>query len=110
MSKRGGTLGIAAAAAAACAPGGPLALVCGVGAAIVSWLALDKAFISIDEALFRDAMKKEILDTLAEQRRQLSESLVAQHVATIDQMAASLEASLAGTFLPAINGARHLSS
>lgn len=101
VTKRGGTIGLAAAAAAACAPGGPLAIVCGLGAGIISWLAFDKALITIDEALFRDAMKKEILDTLAEQRRQLGEALRVQHFSTIDQMAQSLEASLDRVFVPA---------
>ena len=68
---------------------------------LISWLALDKAFISIDEALFRDAMRREILETLAEQRRQLSEALRIQHLATIDQMALALEANLDKVFIPA---------
>ena len=101
VTKRGGTAGWAAAAAAACAPGGPLAIVCGLGAGIISWLAFDKAMVLIDEALFRDAMKKEILDTLAEQRRQLGEALRVQHFSTIDQMAQSLDASLERVFVPA---------
>jgi hypothetical protein len=46
-------------------------------------------------------MKKEILDTLAEQRRQLGEALRVQHFSTIDQMAQSLEASLDRVFVPA---------
>jgi hypothetical protein len=101
VTKRGGTIGLAAAAAAACAPGGPLAVVCGLGVGLISWLALDKAFVSIDEALFRDAMRREILETLAEQRRQLSEALRVQHLATIDQMALALEANLDKVFIPA---------
>ena len=100
-TKRGGSIVVGLAAAAGCAPGGPLAIVCGLGAGLITWLALDKALVTIDEALFRDAMKKEILDTLGEQRRQLSESLRAQHFAIIDGMAASLDATLDKMFIPA---------
>lgn len=104
VTKRGGTLGITGAAAALCAPGGPLAVVCGLVAGAVSWLALDEAFIRIDEALFRDAMREEILASLAEQRAELTETLRIHHHAAIDQMAAAVGGALDRAFIPARHG------
>ena len=104
VTKRGGSLGIAGAAAAMCAPGGPLALVCGLVAGAVSWLALDKAFIRIDEALFRDEMRAEILASLAEQQAELTAALRQQHHAAIDQMAGAVAGALDQAFIPARHG------
>ena len=105
VTKRAGTLALSAAAAAAlCAPGGPLALLCGIGAAVVSWLAFDQAMIRIDEVLFRDSMRDEILASLREQQAGLAAALKQQHHAVIDQMAAAADASLQRTFIPARNG------
>jgi hypothetical protein len=105
VTKRGGTLLLSAmGAAAVCAPGGPLAIVCGLGAAIVGWLTLDKAFITIDEYLFRDAMRAEILASVAEQQAELAEALRVGHYAGIDRMASTVAMSLDRAFIPARDG------
>ena len=105
VTKRAGTIALSAAGGAAlCAPGGPLALLCGLGAAVVTWLTLDKAFITIDEYLFRDAMRSEILASVAEQQAQLAEAMRITHHAGIDQMASAVSASLDRAFIPARDG------
>lgn len=105
VTKRAGTIALSAASAAAlCAPGGPLALLCGIGAAVVSWLAFDQALIRIDEALFRDSMRAEILASLREQQAELAGALKQQHHLAVDQMAAAADASLQRTFIPARHG------
>ncbi len=104
-TKRGGTWLLSIAGAAAlCAPGGPLAFVCGAAAAIVGWLAMDKAFIGIDEFLFRDAMRAEILGSVTEQQAELTAALRAEHHARIDAMAAVAAASIERAFVPARHG------
>ncbi|HUP30344.1 MAG TPA: hypothetical protein VM122_09245 [Usitatibacter sp.] len=105
VTKRAGTIALSAASAAAlCAPGGPLALLCGIGAAVVSWLVFDQALIRIDEALFRDSMRAEIVASLQEQQAALVAALKQQHHASIDMMAASADTALQRTFIPARDG------
>jgi hypothetical protein len=105
VTKRGGSLLLSiAGAAAVCAPGGPLAILCGVVGGIVGWLGLDTAFIVIDEYLFRDAMRAEILASVAEEQALVSEALRVEHRARIDRMAAAVGASLDRAFIPARDG------
>jgi hypothetical protein len=103
-TKRGGSWALGLGAAAACAPGGPLAIVCGLGVGIASWLLMDQALIRIDEALFRDDMKREILASLREQQAMVDAALRAQHHATVDRMAAAADAAIERTFIPARDG------
>jgi hypothetical protein len=103
-AKRGSSWAFGGAAAALCAPGGPLAIACGVGGFVVSWLFFDHALIRIDEALFRDDMRAEIVSGLREQQAALDTALRAQHHASIDQMAAAVDAAIERTFIPARDG------
>lgn len=104
-AKKGGSILLSAAGGAAvCAPGGPLAAVCGIVAGAAAWLAFDKAFVEIDEALFRDQMRADILETLNKQRRELADALKLQHAAAIDAMAADIQATGERLFLPARDG------
>jgi len=69
-AKKGGSILLSATAATAvCAPGGPLAVLCGVAAGAVTWLAIDKALVEIDESLFRDEMRAELLAALGNSAR-----------------------------------------
>jgi len=86
-----------------CAPGGPLALVCGVGAFIGTWLAIDAAAVEIDEALHRPAMRAEILAELSAGRAALTARLQAAEGARIAAMADALSAR-AARFIPAESG------
>ncbi len=104
-ARRAGSITLSAAgAAAACAPGGPLAVVCAIGAGVVAWLATDQAFIMIDEALFRDDMRKELLAAVGEERAALAAALKARQAAAIDRMAAQIHASVERAFVPARQG------
>jgi hypothetical protein len=102
VGKRGGSLvASAGVGAAACAPGGPLALLCGLVAGAITWITVDKAVVMIDELRFRDEMRGEILDAVREQKAELARELRAVHGAAIDATAQRLHAALNGVFIPA---------
>jgi len=104
-AKKGGSVLLSAAGGAAlCAPGGPLAAVCGVAAGVAAWLAFDKVFLEIDEALFRDEMRADILAVLGEQRLELAAAMKQQQHAAIDAMASELQQATDGLFIPARDG------
>lgn len=101
-AKRGGSaLGAGAAAAAAC---GPLAPLCALVAAGVTWIALDHALVGIDEHLFRDDMRRDILAAAGEQKAALAAALAEQQHAAIDQAIAEMDASVQRVFVPARQG------
>ncbi len=103
--KKGGSILISAAGAAAlCSPGGPLAVLCGVGAGVVTWLFFDKVFLEIDEALFRDQMRADMLAVLTDQKQEIAASLRIQHFAIIDQMSMEIQSATKRVFLPARDG------
>ncbi len=103
-ARRAGTITLAAAAASACAPGGPLAALCAVIAGAVSWIAIDHALIKIDEMRFRDQMRAEILEAVHAVEQQLAADLKAQQEAVIDRLATGAAASIDRVFVPARQG------
>jgi uncharacterized membrane protein len=104
-AKKGGAILLTAGAAAAvCAPGGPLAVLCGIAAGAVTWLTVDKVMVEIDEALFRDEMRAELTAAIAEQRKVLGQTLKAQHAASIDATAVGIQARIDALFVPARDG------
>jgi hypothetical protein len=105
VGKRAGSIIVAGGTATtACAPGGPLALICGLVAGVVTWVTVDKALVVIDEFRFRDEMRAEILDSLREQKAELASEMHAAHEALIDRMAAQVHASVDRVFIPARDG------
>lgn len=105
VGKRAGSLLVAGGTAtAACAPGGPLAILCGLVAGVVTWVTVDKALVVIDELRFRDEMRAEILEGLREQKEELKRELRASHGAIIEAMAAQVHASVDRVFIPARDG------
>ncbi len=104
-AKKGGSVLLSAAGGAAvCTPGGPLAAVCGIVAGTVAWFAFDKVFIEMDEALFREEMRDDIIAVLKRQQAELAATLKAQHGASIDAMALDIQHSSNRMFLPSRNG------
>jgi hypothetical protein len=87
-----------------CAPGGPVAILCGVTAGLVTWLAVDKVLIELDDALHRDEMRQDILDALAEQQLELGNELRQKHYTHIDTIAARLNDAVQETFIPYEHG------
>jgi len=87
-----------------CAPSGPLAIVCGVTAGVVTWLTVDTLLVEADEAFNREAMRADILQVLADQQAVLAEQLAQQHYARIDDMAARLDATVQRSFVPYTDG------
>ena len=59
---------------------------------------------TIDEFLFRDAMRAEILASVGEQQAELAGTLRDAHHAAIDRMASSVGAALDRAFIPARDG------
>ena len=91
-------------ALAACAPGGPWALLCSIAAGATAWVTVDETMIVIDELRFRDEMREELLAALREQKAELATEMKTAHAAYVDAMARELAVSVAGVFLPAREG------
>jgi hypothetical protein len=85
---------------ALCAPSGPVAIVCGITAGVVTWLSVDKALIELDETLNREAMRADLLEVLAGEKAALAEQLKQKHHARVDHMAASVNDAVRRTFVP----------
>ncbi|MCG6900494.1 MAG: hypothetical protein LJE75_10900 [Gammaproteobacteria bacterium] len=107
LAKKGSsTLLSAGAGTLLCAPTGPLAVLCGVSAGLITWFTVDKALVELDEVLNREEMRAEILAVLHEQQALLAEQLRQKHYASVDQMSSHVNAALQKTFLPASDGLR----
>ena len=89
---------------ALCAPSGPVAILCGVTAGLVTWLSVDKALVELDEALNREDMRADLLEVLAEQKTALGEQLKQKHYAAVDAMAARVNDAVQRTFVPYDDG------
>lgn len=100
----GGVLAATLGGIAVCAPSGPWAIACGVGAGIATWLAIDKVAIEIDEAVSRDAMRADILAVLGEEKEALKQALKQQHAALIGHLSSRIESTIDGVFIPARDG------
>lgn len=68
LLKVGGIGGAVVTGATVCAPGGPLAVVCGVAAGIGAWLLTDKAVVMIDEYFNRDEFEAELRKLINEDK------------------------------------------
>jgi hypothetical protein len=99
--KGGSSLASALGATALCAPSGPWAVLCGIGAGAVTWLAVDKAMVEIDEVRFRDEMRADLMAALDEQRELLAAALRARQEASIDAGLAALAVRLGRRYVPA---------
>ena len=91
-------------ALAACAPGGPWALLCSIAAGATAWVTVDETMIVIDELRFRGEMREELLATLREQKAELAAEMKTAHALYVDAMAQTLANSVNGVFLPAREG------
>ena len=108
LAKKGtSSLLSAGAGTALCAPAGPLAILCGVTAGVVTWFGVDKILVEADEAFNREDMRTGILQVLVDQQAVLAEQLTQQHYLRIDDMAVSLDAAVQRSFVPYIDGIEH---
>lgn len=89
------------AAAAAC---GPLAPVCALVAAGLTWVALDYAMMWMYEQYSRDDMRLEILDAVRAQKAAHVAALAQQQQAAVDGAMSQIAASLDGVFVPVRQG------
>jgi hypothetical protein len=89
---------------ALCAPSGPVAILCGVTAGLVTWLTVDKALVELDEAMNREDMRADLLEVLAGQRAELGEQLKQKHYTAVDAMAARVNDAVQSTFVPYNDG------
>lgn len=99
--KGGSSLASALGATALCAPSGPWAVLCGIGAGAVTWLAVDKAMVEIDEVRFREEMRGDLLAALDEQRELVAAALRARQAAAIDAGLGALAEHLGRRYVPA---------
>ena len=105
LGKRGGSaLGSAGTAAALCAPGGPLALACGVVVGGVTWLTVDTAMVAYDEFRYREEMKAEVQALLDRQKNVLKIQIKHIHDAALIQMTDQIHHNIDQTFIPARDG------
>ncbi|MBK1645241.1 hypothetical protein CKO25_11425 [Thiocapsa imhoffii] len=102
--KGGGAMAAAVGAAAVCAPSGPWALVCGLGAGVATWLAVDKIAIEIEESVSRQTMREEILEVLDEEKEALKEALRQQQTMVIGALVEQIKTTADGVFIPARDG------
>jgi hypothetical protein len=104
-AKKGGSVLLSSAGAAAlCSPGGPLAAICGIVAGTLTWLAVDKAFVEVDEALSRDQMRAEILEVMSVEKARLKAVLTARHWRSINDMAMQIQGTIDRVFVPIRDG------
>jgi hypothetical protein len=99
--KGGASVTSALGATALCAPSGPWAVLCGIGAGAAAWLAVDKAMIEIDEARFREEMRADLLALLTEQREALATLLRTRQAASVDARLGALAERLGRRYVPA---------
>ena len=105
LAKKGTSSALSAGfGATLCAPAGPVAILCGVAAGLVTWAAVDKTLIEIDEALSREEMRAEILAVIGEQREALREQLKQKHRLRVDHVAEQVNAGIRKSFLPYEDG------
>lgn len=100
-SARGGSrLGGAATGALLCAPGGPLALTCAVGAGVVTWLATDWLLLQLDEAWNREELLSHMAAALLDLRVGLEAELLAAYEARIAAIQSASQVVISQTFSP----------
>ena len=98
------TLGASGTATASCGFLGPFAPVCGVGAGVVTWLAVDKTFVEVEERFRRDDLRVELMAGLNEERAELREQLVAAHTALVDAYSQEIQERVDKVFIPGRDG------
>jgi hypothetical protein len=85
-----------------CAPGGPLALACGIVAGAVTWLGVDMALIAIDEALFRKSLRAELVEELQAQHGQLRQAMRTQLEQAASTYSTQAAVAVDKLFVPAV--------
>lgn len=104
VKKGASALASGTAATVACAGLGPVAIACGIGAGIVTWLTVDKVVLEVDEFVNRDAMRAELMAGLAEQRAELRAQLVALQGGLVELYAAEILSAPDKVFIPSRDG------
>jgi hypothetical protein len=104
--KGGASVASALGATALCAPSGPWAVLCGIGAGAAAWFTVDKAMIEVDEVRFREAMRADLLAVLAEQPEALEVPLRTRQAASIDARLGALAQRLGRRYVPAQESGR----
>ncbi|WP_285674525.1 hypothetical protein, partial [Paralimibaculum aggregatum] len=91
-------------AAAVCAPGGPLAIACGIGAGVISWVAVDLLAVEIAEAQGREPMRKALMERLGKRNEELIAQLRRYSGTRSAALAEAHRARLSSAFIPARDG------
>ncbi|MGF1500512.1 MAG: hypothetical protein ACFBSD_01735 [Paracoccaceae bacterium] len=100
----GGALAAGRTATAICAPSGPFAVLCGIGAGLVTWIAIDIAAVEIDEAVSRETMRAELIAELRAAQDALAAEIKTRQAARIVDMGTRVQEKLDAVFIPADGG------
>jgi len=100
----GGAVAATVGALALCSPSGPVAVVCGIIAGTGAWLAVDKISIEIDEEVSREAMRREIMEAVTEEKQLLIDAMQLRHRELVEQMATAVQRQRDDRFIPARDG------
>jgi hypothetical protein len=92
--KGGGSAAAAAAGITLCAPGGLLAIGCGVVAGVATWVLVDKAFIEIEEALDRETFEADLRAAVLAERDHLKQRLSEAYAGVVREQYAKLARQL----------------
>ena len=85
VAKEAGVLAGAGTGALACSPGGPVALICGAFAGLVTWVGTDALLVSVDELLHRDDLEKEIANAVHKEQQSLENSIKRLYASWLEQ-------------------------
>ncbi len=99
----GSRVGGAAAGALFCAPGGPVAIACAVGAGAVTWLASDWLLLQLDEAINRDQLMQHMRTALEDLRGGLEEELLSAYQTRIAATDEAAQSAITRSFSPRNN-------
>jgi hypothetical protein len=103
--KQGTKAAVAGAAGTiACAPAGPLAVACGVGAGLATWIGVDKLFVEVDEFFNRDEAKAEIIGLLRDFEAEVAAEMIAIQRALIRSQVELISGEVGKVFVPARDG------
>lgn len=97
-ARGGGRLASAAGGAALCAPGGPLAIACAVGAGVATWVATDWLLLQVDEAVNREELLATMQRGLTDLRGGLEQELLAAYDARLEALQTSTQEQITQGF------------
>jgi len=81
-----------------CGPGCSIAG--GIASGVAAWIAVDRLIIEVDEHLNRTEFKKEILNTITQQKKSLSAAMKKNHYQKVDAVINEINKAIKKDFIP----------